>query len=143
MNPAGKAISSAQSSVFFSIAFLNQIKSGPVRSGINKLMKSRVFSYGISDKTGGLEVYKPDKSIGLVHFAYLAKVAPKPFDKEWSGGKGIHEHDKFVVTDFNLPTAQVFTGSSNLSPSGEGRKWRQSCFDSGSKGRHVIRHRGP
>jgi phosphatidylserine/phosphatidylglycerophosphate/cardiolipin synthase-like enzyme len=119
MNPVGKAISSAQSSVFFSIAFLNQIKSGPVRSGINKLMKSRVFSYGISDKAGGLEVYKPDKSIGLVHFAYLAKVAPKPFDKEWSGGKGIHEHDKFVVTDFNLPTAQVFTGSSNLSPSGE------------------------
>jgi hypothetical protein len=51
MNPVGKAISSVQSSVFFSIAFLNQIKSGPVRSGIDKLMKSRVFGYGISDKT--------------------------------------------------------------------------------------------
>jgi phosphatidylserine/phosphatidylglycerophosphate/cardiolipin synthase-like enzyme len=28
-------------------------------------------------------------------------------------------HHKFVVTDFNLPTAKVFTGSSNLAPNGE------------------------
>ena len=28
-------------------------------------------------------------------------------------------HHKFVVTDFSLPTAKVFTGSSNLAPSGE------------------------
>jgi hypothetical protein len=56
MNPVGKAISGAQSSVFFSIAFLYQTKSGPVRSAIDKLMKSHVFSYGISDKTGSLEL---------------------------------------------------------------------------------------
>ena len=42
-----------------------------------------------------------------------------PFQQEWSGGAGIHQHDKFGVADFNLPTAKVFTGSSNLSPSGE------------------------
>ena len=42
-----------------------------------------------------------------------------PFQQEWSGGAGIHQHDKFVAADFNLPTAKVFTGSSNLSPSGE------------------------
>ncbi|HMF62700.1 MAG TPA: phospholipase D-like domain-containing protein, partial [Edaphobacter sp.] len=42
-----------------------------------------------------------------------------PFSAEWSGGSGINEHNKFVVTDFNLPTARVYTGSSNLSPSGE------------------------
>ena len=41
------------------------------------------------------------------------------FKSEWSGGKGIHEHHKFVVTDFSMPTAKVFTGSSTLSPSGE------------------------
>ena len=119
MTPVGKAIAGAESSVFFSIAFLSQTKSGPVREGIDKLMKSKIFSYGISDKQGSLEVYKPDKSIGLVDFAYLAKTAPPPFNQEWSGGSGIHQHDKFVVTDFNLPTAQVFTGSSNLAPSGE------------------------
>lgn len=119
MDPVGKAISGAKSSVFFSIAFLYQTKSGPVRTAIDKLMKSKVFSYGISDKPGKLEVYKPDKSVGLVDFAYLAKITPAPFNTEWSGGAGIHQHDKFVVTDFNLPTAQVFTGSSNLAPSGE------------------------
>jgi phosphatidylserine/phosphatidylglycerophosphate/cardiolipin synthase-like enzyme len=54
-----------------------------------------------------------------VDFSYLAAHSPPPFSQEWSGGNGIHQHDKFVVTDFNLPTAKVFTGSSNLSPSGE------------------------
>jgi phosphatidylserine/phosphatidylglycerophosphate/cardiolipin synthase-like enzyme len=119
MDPVADAITNAKSSVFFSIAFLYQTKSGPVRQAINELMKSKIFSYGISDKNGKLQVFKPDKSIGLVDFAYLAKVTPPPFNKEWSGGGGIHQHDKFVVTDFNLPSAQVFTGSSNLAPSGE------------------------
>jgi phosphatidylserine/phosphatidylglycerophosphate/cardiolipin synthase-like enzyme len=119
MNPVGQAIAGAKSSVFFAIAFLYQTKSGPVRKAVDKLMKSNVFSYGISDKPGKLQVFKPDKSIGLVDFAYLAKTAPPPFNTEWSGGSGIHQHDKFVVTDFSLPTAQVFTGSSNLAPSGE------------------------
>ena len=43
----------------------------------------------------------------------------EPVKAKWSGGDGIHEHHKFVVTDFNLPTAKVFTGFSNLSISGE------------------------
>jgi phosphatidylserine/phosphatidylglycerophosphate/cardiolipin synthase-like enzyme len=54
-----------------------------------------------------------------VDFSYLAQHAPEPFKTEWSGGSGIHQHDKFIVTDFNLASAKVFTGSSNLSPSGE------------------------
>lgn len=29
------------------------------------------------------------------------------------------KHDKFIVTDFNLPSAKVYTGSSNLSPTAE------------------------
>jgi hypothetical protein len=44
---------------------------------------------------------------------------PEPFKSEWSGGAGIHERNKFVVVDFNLPTAKVFTGSCNLSVSSE------------------------
>lgn len=119
MNPVAGAIDQATSSVLFAIAFLYQTKSGPVRESINRLMKKKVFSYGISDKEGSLDVKKPDGSTGIVKFAYLAKNAPDPFKSEWSGGAGIHEHDKFVVTDFNLPTAKLFTGSSNLSPSGE------------------------
>lgn len=119
LNPVGGAIDQATSSVLFDIAFLYQIKSGAVREAIDRLMKKRVFSYGISDKGSGLAIKKPDGSVGLVDFNYLAEHAPEPFKSEWSGGAGIQQHNKFVVTDFNLPTAKVFTGSSNLSPSGE------------------------
>jgi phosphatidylserine/phosphatidylglycerophosphate/cardiolipin synthase-like enzyme len=119
LSPVGAAIDQATSSVFFSIAFLNQAKSGAVREAIDRLEEKTVFSYGISDRANGLKIKKPDGSTGIVDFEFLAKNAPEPFKSEWSGGTGIHEHHKFVVTDFNLPTAKVFTGSSNLSVSGE------------------------
>jgi hypothetical protein len=119
LGPVGTAIDQATSSVFFAIAFLNQIRSGPTHDAVDRLMGRDLFSYGIVDKDSGLEVRKPDGSVGLVDFAYLAGKAPELFKSEWSGGAGIHQHDKFVVTDFNLPTAKVFTGSSNLSPAGE------------------------
>jgi len=119
LNPVGAAIDQASSAVLFCIAFLNQATSGAVREAVDRLQAKSVFSYGISDKAGGLQVTKPDGSVGIVDFEYLAAKAPEPFKSEWSGGEGIHEHHKFVVTDFNLPTAKVFTGSSNLSISGE------------------------
>jgi phosphatidylserine/phosphatidylglycerophosphate/cardiolipin synthase-like enzyme len=119
LSPLGAAIDQATSSVLFCIAFLNQAKSGAVREAIDRLTEKKVFSYGMSDHVGGLQVQKPDGSIGIVDFEFLAKNTPEPFKSEWSGGQGIHEHHKFVVTDFNLPTAKVFTGSSNLSVSGE------------------------
>jgi len=119
LNPVRAAIDQATSSVFYNIAFLNQIKSGPTKEAIDRLMTKPVFSYGVSDKAGGLEVKKPDGSTGLVDFNFLAKNAPEPFKSEWSGQGGINVHHKFVVTDFNLPTAKVFTGSCNLSVSGE------------------------
>lgn len=119
LGPVGQAIDQATSSVFFAIAFLYQTKSGAVRQSIDRLMKSDVFSYGISDKTSSLVIKKPDGSVALVPFSYLAKNAPPPFSAEWKGGFGINEHNKFVITDFNLPSARVYTGSSNLSPSGE------------------------
>lgn len=121
LDPIGQAIDQAASSVFFAIAFLNQTESGAVREAIDRLMNRDVFSYGISDKTSSLEITKPDGSVALVPFSYLASNAPPPFSVEWSGGSGINEHNKFVVTDFNLPSARVYTGSSNLSPSGETR----------------------
>jgi len=119
LNPVRGAIDQATSSVFYAIAFLNQIRSGPTKQALDRLMTRPIFSYGIVDKEGSLEVRKPDGSIGLVDFAFLSKNAPEPFKSEWSGGKGINVHHKFVVTDFNLPTAKLFTGSSNLAPSGE------------------------
>jgi phosphatidylserine/phosphatidylglycerophosphate/cardiolipin synthase-like enzyme len=119
LNPLRGAIDQANSSVLYSVAFLNQIKSGPTKEAFDRLMKRPVFSYGVVDNRGSMEFRKPDGSIGLVDFGFLGDKAPEPFKSEWSGGKGINVHHKFVVTDFSLPTAKVFTGSSNLAPSGE------------------------
>lgn len=120
LNPIRAAIDQATSSVFYSVAFLNQIKSGPTIEAFQRLMSRPVFSYGTVDMGGGLQLRKPDGSIGLVDFAFLASKAPEPFKSEWSAGKGRNIHHKFLVTDFSLPSAKVFTGSSNFSPSGEG-----------------------
>jgi phosphatidylserine/phosphatidylglycerophosphate/cardiolipin synthase-like enzyme len=117
--PVGGAIQQATSSVFYSFAFMNQIKSGPVREALDNLMGRPVFSYGIVNEDSGMEIDKPDGEDGLVEFAYLSKYAPEPFKSEWSGGPGIHIHNKFVVIDFDQPGAKVYTGSSNFAPSGE------------------------
>ena len=116
----GDAIDGAQSAVIYAVAFLNQIQSGAGRTALDKLMSRTIFSHGVSDKRGGgLQLQKPDGSTGLVDFAHMGKNAPEPFRSEWRGGKGINVHHKFVVTDFNLPTAKVFMGSCNLAPAGE------------------------
>ena len=117
--PVAGAIAQASSSVLYAVAFLSQMGAGLTKNEFDRLMKRPIFSHGVSDKQGELELRKPDGSTGVVDFAYLAENAPEPFKSEWSGGRGINIHHKFVVTDFNLPTAKVFMGSSNLSPSGE------------------------
>jgi hypothetical protein len=55
----------------------------------------------------------------MTSFAVLTKNVPAPFSKEFSGGPGMHIHDKFVVVDFNAENPTVFTGSSNLAAGGE------------------------
>jgi len=119
LNPVRGAIEQATSSVLYNVAFLNLIKSGPTKEAFDRVITRSIFSYGVSDEASGMQVRKPNGSRGLVDFAYLAQKAPEPFKSEWSGGGGINVHHKFVITDFNLPTGKVFTGSSNLSPSGE------------------------
>lgn len=119
LNPIRAAIDQATSSVFYSVAFLSQMKKGPTIDAFRRLMDRAIFSYGTVDRRGQLELRKPDGSVGLVDFDYLAAKSPQPFAAEWSGGKGRNIHHKFLVTDFSLPTAKVFTGSSNFSPSGE------------------------
>jgi len=119
LNPVAGAMEQATSSVLYSVAFLNMMTSGPTFEAFKRLMQRPIFSYGTVDTRGKLEIRKPDGTSGLVDFEYLSSKVPEPFKSEWSGGKGRNVHHKFVVTDFNLPTARVFTGSSNLSPSGE------------------------
>jgi len=108
-----------KSSLFYSLAFLYQTK-GAIRDAIEKISKDNdIFVYGISDrKVGGLDLQTPDGNIPPVFPAALAKNLPEPFKSEptgLSGGVGTRMHHKFVVIDFDKPTARVYLGSYNFS----------------------------
>jgi hypothetical protein len=121
LDPVATAIEDAESSVLYSVVFLNQI-TGTVRDALDDLVNRSLFSYGVAQRTGGLSVRKPDGSLGILPFAFLAENAPEPFKSEWSGNTTGHSnmvHHKFVVTDFNGTNPTVFTGSSNLAQGGE------------------------
>ena len=104
------------SCLFFSLAFLYQTP-GPIRDAIRKVMNDDTrFVYGISDrKVGGLDLTKPNGNVAPVSPAALEKNVPKPFSAEPVGGGGIRMHHKFLVLDFDKPTARVYTGSYNFS----------------------------
>lgn len=104
------------SSLFYSLAFLYQTP-GPIQDAIGKVSKKDgIFVYGISDrKVGGLDLQKPDGNISPVFPAALSKNVPEPFSEEPKGGGGIRMHHKFVVIDFDKPTARVYLGSYNFS----------------------------
>jgi len=103
------------SCLFFSLAFLYQTP-GPILDAIKKVAQGKAFTYGISDrKVGGLDVQKPDGVVAQVFPAALTKNVPKPFSEEPTGGGGIRMHHKFVVIDFDRPTARVYLGSYNFS----------------------------
>ncbi len=110
----------AKSSVFYSLAFLNQT-GGAVTDAIKEITKKEgIFVYGISDKrTGGLDVHLPNGKVAPVFAANLSKNLPEPFKSEptalSANGMGTRMHHKFVVVDFDKPTARVYMGSYNFS----------------------------
>jgi phosphatidylserine/phosphatidylglycerophosphate/cardiolipin synthase-like enzyme len=104
------------SSLLYSLAFLYQTP-GVIKKAIKKVSSSKdIFVYGISDrKVGGLNLQKPDGNVSPVSPAALSKHLPAPFNKEPTGGGGNRMHHKFVVIDFDKPTARVYLGSYNFS----------------------------
>jgi hypothetical protein len=104
------------SSLFFSLAFLYQTP-GPVLDAIAHVSEQdELFVYGISDRrVGGLDLQKPDGNVSPVYPSELGKNVPPPFSKEPTGGGGIRMHHKFVVIDFDKPSARVYLGSYNFS----------------------------
>ncbi|WAC14624.1 phospholipase D-like domain-containing protein [Dyadobacter pollutisoli] len=104
------------SSLFFSLAFLYQTQ-GPVRAAVTKVTADPdMFVYGISDKrVGGMDLLKPDGNRAPVFPSALRKNVPEPFKSEVTGGGGTRMHHKFVVIDFDKPTARVYLGSYNFS----------------------------
>ena len=119
LGPMSDRIRHATSSVLFAVMEPNG--QGPVLTSLRQIAaKPTVFSYGTVETDKGLAVQSPNGAMGaLTSFAALSKNVPAPFTKEFSGGPGMHIHDKFVVVDFNGTNPTVFTGSSNLAAGGE------------------------
>lgn len=109
-----------QSNLFYSLAFLYQTE-GAIKEAIKKLTGSdKIFVYGISDKkVGGLDLQKPDGNVLPVYPSQLSSNLPEPFKSEPAGGSGARMHHKFVVIDFDKPTARVYFGSHNFSPTAD------------------------
>jgi len=108
------------SSVLFSLAFLYQTP-GAMLDAFKKLAsKDDIFVYGMSDKlVKGLDLVTASGHMELTEPANLARNVPQPFKDEVSAANGVRLHHKFIVTDFNTPTARVFMGSYNFSTSAD------------------------
>jgi phosphatidylserine/phosphatidylglycerophosphate/cardiolipin synthase-like enzyme len=80
----------------------------------------RIFSFGITDTTKGIKLYKPGSKQGvLVTGKPTSTVLPPPFDQVPNVGVGHQVHHKFVVCGFNGDDPVVYCGSSNLASGGE------------------------
>jgi phosphatidylserine/phosphatidylglycerophosphate/cardiolipin synthase-like enzyme len=110
------------SSLFYSLAFLNLTK-GSVREAVEQVTADpQIFVYGIADqKVSGFKLQKPDGNKSPVYAAALSKDLPMPFKAEPTGGGGVRMHHKFVVIDFDKPSARVYLGSYNFSSSADGK----------------------
>src|SRR5215472_6167359 len=119
LGPMSDRILKATSSVLFAV--MEPTGQGPVLASLRTIAaRPTVFSYGTVETDKGLAVQSPDGQMGaMTSFAALTKNVPAPFKQEFSGGAGMHIHDKFVVVDFNASNPTVFTGSSNLASGGE------------------------
>jgi phosphatidylserine/phosphatidylglycerophosphate/cardiolipin synthase-like enzyme len=116
LDKIGKDIDSTTSCLFYSLAFL-AITPGVIKETIRKVSRKKgIFVYGVSDKkVGGIDLQMPNGNIAPVFSSALDKNIPAPFSKEPTGGGGNRMHHKFVVIDFDKPTARVYLGSYNFS----------------------------
>jgi hypothetical protein len=105
------------STLLYSLAFLATTP-GSVRDAIKAVTeRDDRFVYGIADhRVDELELMRPGGNPAPVFPSQLGDDdLPPPFRPEPTGGLGIRLHHKFVVIDFDKPTARVYTGSYNFS----------------------------
>lgn len=107
-------------SVFFAVMEMGK-GTGPVLPALEALHRSRsIFSYGISDSPGGIQLYTPGKRTGVLVTGKPVKTKlPPPFSQVPGVGVGHQIHHKFVVCGFNGDDPVVYCGSSNLALGGE------------------------
>lgn len=108
-------------SVLFAVMDIGVKNTGPVFPALRDLHTDEdIFSYGITDTTDGIALYKPGTTKGILVTGKPAHtMLPPPFDQVPGVGLGHQVHHKFVVCGFNTANAVVFCGSSNLALGGE------------------------
>jgi hypothetical protein len=116
----GQEAKKSAGSVLFAVMELGT-GTGPVFPALKQLHSSEdVFSYGISDTTDGIQLYRPGSKRGVLVTGKPTKTKlPKPFSQVPGLGLGHQVHHKFVVCGFTRPDAVVYCGSSNLAQGGE------------------------
>jgi phosphatidylserine/phosphatidylglycerophosphate/cardiolipin synthase-like enzyme len=112
-------VKSADTSVFYSLAFLWQTP-GKVRDALqDRVDAAGVYVAGISEKATAIDVSGSSTNEKAVSVEPLGRNAPYPFKPEPTGlvddRMGTRMHHKFIVIDFNTPQARVYTGSYNMS----------------------------
>jgi len=112
-------IRKTNSSLFYSLAFLSQTP-GVIRDALAaQTSRINLFVSGISDKRTGIVVDPGSSNVPPTYVAALDDDAPEPFRSEPSGlvndSAGTRMHHKFIVIDFDLPSARVYLGSYNMS----------------------------
>jgi hypothetical protein len=110
----------AGGSVLFAVMGLTKA-TGPVLPALQAIHKDEtIFSYGISDTPGGIYLYSPRKTTGiLVSGKPGSTILPPPFNQVPQIGIGHQVHHKFIVCGFNGKDPVVYCGSSNLALGGE------------------------
>jgi len=110
----------SKGNVLFAVMALD-ISTSPVYDALNTLHADEsIFSFGISDTTKGIRLYKPGRKTGVLVTGKPAKtVLPPPFNQVPGVGLGHQVHHKFVICGFNRDDAVVYCGSSNLNDGGE------------------------
>lgn len=116
---AETGVQDATASVLFAVMGLEG--SGSVYPALKEIHKDDgVFSYGVSDDPGGIALYVPDQTTGvLVTGTPTGTKLPPPFNQVPSLGFYHQVHHKFVICGFNGEDPVVYCGSSNLALAGE------------------------
>jgi phosphatidylserine/phosphatidylglycerophosphate/cardiolipin synthase-like enzyme len=106
--------------VLFAVMGLDK-GTGPVLPALQKIHANEtIFTYGISDSPGGIFLYTPRRTTGvLVSGKPTSTKLPPPFNQVPGLGLGHQVHHKFVVCGFNGKNPVVYCGSSNLAEKGE------------------------
>jgi len=106
-------------SVLFAVMELDS-SGAAVEALVNIHADQDIFSYGITDTTDGIQLYKPGTTSGVLVTGKPADTfLPPPFSQVPGVGIGHQVHHKFVVCGFNRDDAVVYCGSSNLALGGE------------------------